>query len=207
MKPIQAETPTFSDAACKAATSRSIDQWFAELDALGGAALGRRELVHRIHTAANKNDWWATTIVVEYEKARGVFEKDGRPKGYSVCSTKTIAAPVERVFAAFGDPADLDRWLGEGTTIAFADGGELTNADGNRATFTRIRANKDLRLDWRSPDLAPGTSVEVLFADKGNGKTGITLNHNRIQDRLDADVLRATWARAFDRLKAVLESA
>ncbi|MBK8974609.1 MAG: SRPBCC domain-containing protein [Planctomycetes bacterium] len=207
MRPTDTDTPPLTDAACKKATGRSLKDWFAELDGLGGVAAGRRALVQHVYSETQKNEWWATTIAVEFENARGALEKDGLPKGYAICSTKTITAPVSRVFAAFGDSADLDAWLGAGTRVVFEDGGSLDNGDGNRATFTRIRADKDLRLDWEAPGLAPGTKVEVLFADKGKGKTGVTLNHTRIQERRDADVLRAAWARALDALKAHVESA
>lgn len=190
---------------CIAATSKSLDQWFKDLDQLGGTSLGRRALVQHVYDATQKNEWWATTIVVEYEKARGAIEKDGRPKGYSICSTKSIAAPIARVFSAFGNAADLDRWLGPQTVVAFEEGASLVNADGNRATFTRIRNDKDLRLDWEAPDLAPGTKVEVLFKESGKGKTAVTLNHMRIQERHDADLLRAGWASALNALKKHLE--
>ena len=36
--------------------------------------------------------WWSATIVSEYEIARGDFAKDGKPKGYSICPTKSIKA-------------------------------------------------------------------------------------------------------------------
>ena len=47
--------------------------------------------------------------------------------------------------------------------------------------------------------------VDVTFQDKGKGKTGLMLNHHRIQNRPEADGLRAAWSAAFDRLKAMLE--
>lgn len=143
--------------------------------------------------------------MVEYEREKGAKEKDGKPKGYSICSTKTVAAPLERVFQAFGAAKDLDRWLGAGTTVAFRDGGTLANRDGDRATFTRIRANKDLRLVWEHAERGQGSQIEVLFADKGKEKTGLTLNHTRIQERRAADELRACWSAAFERLKQMLE--
>lgn len=205
MRPPKTDKQPLTDAAASKATGKTLKAWFAELDALGGGAKGRRELVRHVYDATDKDEWWATTIAVEYERARGIHEKDGAPKGYSICSTKTITAPLSAVFAAFGDAKALDRWLGPKTSLAFQDGGKLSNGDGNRLTFTRIRPDKDLRLDWDSPQLAPGSKVEVLFADKGKGKTGITLNHTRIQDRHEADLLRACWSAAFDALKGSLE--
>lgn len=101
------------------AEGSSLDS-YAALDAAGGLAKGRRELVQYAYDATGKNEWWATTLVVEY-------------------------------------------------------------------------------------DLAPGSGLEILFADKGKGKTGITLNHTRIQERRAADRLRAGWSACFDALKALLE--
>jgi uncharacterized protein YndB with AHSA1/START domain len=207
MKPPVPDTPDLGDSNVRTKTGKTLEAWFEHLDGLGGPAKGRRELVQALFGKGKLDEWWATTVVVEYERARDVHEKDGRPKGYSLCATKTVAAPLERVFQAFGAAADLDRWLGPGTEVAFEDGGTLANSDGDRATFTRIRAGKDLRLAWQHAERAPGSQVEVLFADKGKGKTGITLNHTRIQARRDADALRAGWGEALERLKRHLEGA
>jgi uncharacterized protein YndB with AHSA1/START domain len=201
----QVETPELTDAEVKAKTGKTLKQWFAELDRHGGLELGRRDLVSCIYDATDKNIWWSTTLVVEYERAKGQKEKDGRPTGYSICSTKTIAAPLERVFAAFGDAKQLDQWLGPKTKLEFAEGGSFANGDGDRGTFKKVRANKDIRLSWDGEKLAPGTTVDVAFADKGKGKTGITLNHTRIQSRKEADQVREAWSAAFDTLKALLE--
>jgi uncharacterized protein YndB with AHSA1/START domain len=207
MKTPATDIPEVDDASARAKTGKTLRQWFAHLDELGGLERGRRELVNQLYSGAKLDEWWATTLVVEYERARGALEKDGKPKGYSICSTKTIAAPLARVFAAFGAAQDLDRWLGARTKVEFEDGGTLQNGDGDRATFQRIRTNKDLRLVWQHEQRAPGSQVEVLFAAKGADKTGITLNHTRIQSRKDADELRAGWSAAFDELKRHLEGA
>jgi uncharacterized protein YndB with AHSA1/START domain len=203
MQRLAVDTPEPTAAACKQATGRSLQDWFAALDAAGGLAKGRRDLLQVAYAATGKDEWWATTLVVEYERLRGQQEKDGRPRGYSICSTKTIAAPLASVFAAFGDAALLDRWLGKGTKVAFAVGGTLQNRDGDQLTWTRIRPDKDLRATWNAADLAPGSELEVLFADKG--KTGITLNHTRIMERRAADQLRAGWSACLDTLKTQLE--
>jgi uncharacterized protein YndB with AHSA1/START domain len=204
MKMPEVESPDVTDAAAKEATGRTLKQWFGELDALGGVARGRRALTNHVYEATKKDAWWSTTLVVEYERARGQRDKDGAPTGYAICATKTIAAPLRAVFGAFGDARALDRWLGPKTTLAFADGGALANGDGNRATLTRVRKDRDLRLVWESAP-APGSAVDVLFADKGRGKTGITLNHARIQSRRAADQARAAWGAALEGLKALLE--
>lgn len=205
MKIAAVDTPELTDAVTKERTGKTLKQWFALLDEFGGPEKGRRELVNHLYGEEMVDEWWATTIVVEYELAKGVTEKDGQPKGYSICSTKTITAPLDAVFSAFGDTRMLDRWLGPKTRAAFQEKGKLENLDGDRITFQRIRANKDLRFSWDHATRAPGSQVEVLFADKGSGKTSITLNHTRIQKRRDADEMRVAWGSALDALKALLE--
>ncbi len=187
-------------------TGKTLKQWFEHLDSQGGLERGRRELVNGLYEALGKDEWWATSIAVEYEKARGQKEKDGLPKGYSICVTKAVAAPLARVYGAWADAKALDAWLGPRTVLDLTAGGRLENADGDRATFQRVRANKDLRFTWDHARRAPGSQVEVAFADKGQGKVGITLNHTRIQDRRHADELRAGWGAAFEALKSRLES-
>lgn len=205
MKILDPETPEPTDASVRQHTGKSREEWFALLDRAGGPGAGRRALVMHLYDQAKLDEWWSTTLVVEYERERGQREKDGKPKGYSICATKTIAAPLDAVFSAFGNAKALDRWMGPGTSIDFRDGGRIENTDGDKATIIRIRANKDLRLTWDGA-VAPGTAVEVLFADKGKGKTGITLNHTRIQSRHDADRIRDGWGAAFDALRTALEA-
>lgn len=199
------DTPDLGAATVRSKTGKDLNAWFDELDAAGGRKLGRRDRAQWLLERLDKDAWWATTIAVEYERVRGMVEKDGRPTGYAICSTKTIAAELPAVFEAFGKSEGLARWLGAGARADFTDGGEWNCGDGDRARFLRIRPNKDLRLAWEGR-AAPGSAVEVLFADKGKGKTGITLNHTRIDSRADADLLRAAWSEALDALKQALES-
>jgi uncharacterized protein YndB with AHSA1/START domain len=207
MKPDKLDLPDVTDASAKEKTGKTLKQWFEYLDARGGLEKGRRDLVNHLYAELKVDEWWATTIVVEYERARGQMEKDGKPTGYSICATKTLAAPLADVYAAWTSAKALDAWMGPKTKIAFEDGGKFENADGDRGTFQRIREDKDLRFAWEHEKRAPQSQVEVMFADKGKGKTGITLNHTRIQTRREADEIRSAWGRAFEALKARLEKA
>ena len=76
--------------------------------------------------------WWSSTLIIEYENARGVVEKDGKPKGYTICATKAVKTGADRCFAAFASAGELDRWLGAGHRVDFREGGAIANADGNR---------------------------------------------------------------------------
>lgn len=201
-KPTIEARPTNS-AAAKKETGRDHEAWFAAIDTADGNV--GRSAIGKFLQSEKVDPWWITTLIVEYERARGIVEKDGRPKGYSLCVTKTIDAPVPRVFRAWTDSADLDAWLGPRTRIDAKPGGQLENADGNRAEITKLREDKTLVMKWESDDFAPGSVVEVLFQPKGE-KCGVVLNHTRIADRTEADASRAAWEDALRRLKSHIES-
>ena len=129
-----------------------------------------------------------------------VHLKDGRPKGYFICVTKTIAAPAEQVFDAFTDAKQLSAWLGSGASATFKDGGTFATADGNKGTYVKANRPRKLKFTWDDGDPAMVSQCELALTPKED-KTAFLLNHDRIPTRAMADGLRAAWARAVDRLK------
>lgn len=194
------------DATAKAATGRTLGEWYALLDANGGPEQGRRAIGNLLNDSYHVDRWWISTINIGYEAAHGRVEKDGRAKGYTICATKAIKADASTCFAAFATAAVLDRWLGSGHALDFVEGGSLVNADGNRARIRKINPGKKITLVWEQTDAAPGTPVEVAFQSSA-GKTTVMITHDRLQTRADADGLRAAWGEALSRLKASLEGA
>ncbi len=206
MKVIHKSDFPVTDAACKKATGRTMKEWFKAIEAQGDIAGKRRDAINWLHAEMNKDLWWCTTVWVEFERANGVVKKDGLAEGYNICVTKTIAAPVAEVFAAWSDPDQLSRWFGANVSASVKDGGAWDDGCGNSGEYLRVRKNKDLRFNWENADAASVTRVDVAFADKGKGRTGITLNHQRIQNRKEADGLRKAWGEVFDVLKTQLEA-
>jgi uncharacterized protein YndB with AHSA1/START domain len=201
---LQAQHP-LSNESIRSATGKGWDEWFSLLDKRGGAAQGRRAIGDFLFKECKLDPWWCATLNVEYEAARNVVEKDGRPKGYTICATKTIAASVEQAYAAWSSAKSLDQWFSKKNDADVSDGGRYSNADGDQGLFKRVRKNKDLRFTWENPAHTAGTIVDVVFQDKGKGKTGVLVTHDRIQKREEADGLREGWGEALDRLKALLE--
>jgi uncharacterized protein YndB with AHSA1/START domain len=199
----KSDNPVTNEAA-KAATGKTMDQWFAVLDKMDGLKQGRRAI--NVHLYEQKIDpWWTATIAVEYEKHHDVRKKDGLFEGYFVCSTKTIAAPPNEVFKAWSGGAELSKWFGAATKAEVKDGGAFENKDGDKGKFLRVRENKDLRMTFENDGLSAPTLVDVQFQDKGKGKTGMLVNHTRLQTRAEADGFRAAWAEALDKLKSLCE--
>src|SRR6185295_16629984 len=135
-----------SEASCREASGKTLTEWFKALDKHGGITLGRRELSKWIEHEHDVELWWAATITCEYEIARGDLATDGKPKGYSICPTKSIAASPKNCFAAFATAKSLDAWFGPRNQLDLREVGAWTCADGNRATLRKVNACKNLRL-------------------------------------------------------------
>lgn len=189
----------------RAETGKTLAQWFAELDARGGPALGRREIGNYLYETYKLDPWWIATLNIEYEAAHGLKEKDGRARGYTICATKSIKASPQHCFEAFASAAALDRWFGPGHALVFEDGGQLSNADGNVAAIKKINPGKTIKLVWQQADATPDTPVEIKFQPAG-AKTTVMITHDRLQTRADADGLRRAWGETLERLKPLLEA-
>ncbi|MCC6403532.1 MAG: SRPBCC domain-containing protein [Fimbriimonadaceae bacterium] len=195
-----------TDEACKAATGKSFAEWFLVLDEIGGLEKGRRDSTsHLYDTIGTKDAWWPTTIYVEYEAHHGVKKKDGLAEGYSICCTKNIAAPVQSVYALWTDLARFREVFGDDATQEVTEGGKLACGGGCRATFTRVRPDKDLRFTWEHPGCSAPMTVDVMFQEN-KGKCMMNVMTSRIQTRGEADGLRNAWGEALNRLKALAEA-
>jgi uncharacterized protein YndB with AHSA1/START domain len=194
-----------SDTSCKSATGKTIAEWFKALDSHGGVALGRRTLSHWLMDEHEVDPWWSSTLVAEYEIARGDLAKDGKPKGYSICPTKSIKANAQICFAAFADAASMNAWFGPKHVVELREGGHWRNGDGNKAVIRKVNAGKNIRLIAEDEGLTLPTPVEIKFEGKGD-KCTVMVSIERLQTRAEADGYRRAWGDALDRLKAMIES-
>ena len=193
-----------SEASCKEASGKTLAEWFKALDKLGGIPLGRRELSKWLEHENGLTTWWAATVTNEYEIARGDLARDGKPKGYSICPTKSIKASPKDCFAAFASAKSLDQWFGPKHELDLRDGGHWRNGDGNRASIRKVNAGKNIRLIAEDAGLTLPTPVEIKFTPNGAHCT-VMIAIERLQTRAEADGYRRAWGEALDRLKAHVE--
>lgn len=172
-----------TDDACREATGKGLDEWSEILSAKPEFEGKRRDAVAWLwdQTGRSANElWWGTTIYVEYERRRGKLQKDGRPEGYNICVTKSVAAPIDRVLTAIVDSIP---------------------AEG----IGRIREGKDVRAIWHTPGAEAPTEIEATVKETA-GKVAIAVMHKRIDARDEADGLRRAWQSRLDEIKRDLES-
>jgi hypothetical protein len=175
-----------SEDAIRRRTGKRWGEWFAILDAWGGAERTHTEIAAWLSEKHGVDGWSAQSLTVGYERARGMRAPGERPGGgFSATASRTVAAPVERLFEAFTDASERERWLPDG---------EL-----RERTSTRP---KSARFDWEDGS----TRVIVGFDAKGDSKSQVALEHERLPDAESAEEMKAFWRERLTAFKEQLEA-
>src|SRR6476469_3303413 len=95
--------PPAADQAVVAATGRGWIEWIGLIDEWGGAEHTHAEIARWLVAEHEIKGWWAQSVTVGYERARGRRAPGERPDGFSVSASRTIGVPVERLFESFLD--------------------------------------------------------------------------------------------------------
>lgn len=170
--PPRVAEPGFSDAAIRKATGRGWDEWFALLDAWGGTKHSHPDRARHVAEAHGVDGWWAQSVTVGYERARGMRALHERADGFSMSASKTFLVPVERLFGAFVEPEERERWL---EAVAFR----------NRTS----QPHKSARFD-----VLPGeTRLNATFIAKGPEKAAVQLQQERLAGAEDVTRWKAVW--------------
>lgn len=176
--------PRISDEKLREDTERDWRGWFELLDGWDAANRSHAEIARWIVTEHEIGNWWAQTITVGYEQARGLREPGQHADGWAVSASKTIAVPVERLFEAFEDEALRERWL---------PGAEL-----------RLRTatpHRSARYDWEDGS----TRVNVYFTELAKSKSQVAIAHERLPDADTAEEMKVWWRARIAALKPLLE--
>jgi hypothetical protein len=181
IKPLQ-----HSDASVLERTGRSWDEWFAMLDAWDATSRNHTEIARWLVEEQKVHGWWAQSIAVTYEQARGMRIPGQGPDGFFTASaSKTIAVPALKAFEAFADDALRERWL-----------------PGAMLTVTTKTPPKSFRATWDED----GTRLVVGFTPKGEAKVQVGVAHEKVPDAERAGQLKAFWRDRLPALKTLLES-
>lgn len=181
--PPRVAEPGVSDAAVQRATGKSWDEWFVLLDAWQGTTHNHTDIARHVYETYGIDGWWAQNVTVGYERARGMRALHERPDGFSMNASKTFPVPVERLFAAFMEQDERERWL--------------------EAVELRPRTSqphKSARFDV----LPEETRLAVTFVVKGPRKAAAQLQQDRLASAEEVARWKALWKEELVRLAALL---
>lgn len=173
-----------TDEAMERGSGKRIGEWLEILDAWDATTHKHPEIARWLVAEHGIGGWWAQSITVAYERARGMRALHQQPGGYAVSVSRTINAPAEAVSDAFTDDSQRARW--------FADA-PISVRTANRG--------RSARFDWADP---PSLAGYTLFA-KGEGKTQVALEHDKLPDAEAAERIKLLWRERLTALKEMLE--
>ncbi len=177
--------PTLSSEKLVEATGKDWDEWLDLLDNAGAMRRTHTEIARWLTDEQGVPGWWAQSITVGYERARGLREPGQRADGWSVTASKTIAAPVEKAFEAFEKESIRMQWLPEG--------------DLHLRTAT---APVSARYDWGDGS----TRLIVGFERLGPERCRVALEHEKLPDGEIAERMKIWWRERVIALKQLLEA-
>ncbi|TVR76473.1 MAG: hypothetical protein EA415_01085 [Sphaerobacteraceae bacterium] len=173
-----------SDEALARRTDRAWDEWFELLDEWGAKERTHAEIARWLSNEHEVDGWWAQSITVGYEQARGMRKPGQTADGkFSASASKTVNVAAETAFDAFADDAKRGEWLPDVSINP-----------------TTVNSPKSYRAEWHD-----GTRIAVWLTPKGEDKTGISLQHEKIADADRAAELKGYWKERLNQLKKVLE--
>lgn len=171
--------PGVSDASIRRATGRGFRDWLRILDEWGAKDRKHGEIATYLMEEHGVPGWWAQTVTVGWERARGVRQKYQTASGFQVSVSKTLPVEVGALYRAFTDARRRNRWLERGTLKV--------------RTKTE---NKTARFDFRDE----GSRVHAYFEAKGPEKTTVTIQHEKLSGPEDVEEKRAFWKERLQRL-------
>ena len=175
---------TMSDEAIRRRTGRGWEEWFDLLDAWGAAERTHTEIARWVAKEHSIDGWHSQAVAVSFERARGGRAVGEYPDGFRISVSKTVAVPVARLYAAFGNGPARKRWL----------------PDGELRTRTAMEP-RSIRFDWDGGE----TRVNVFFTAKDEGKSSVAIQHERLADGEEAERMKAYWRERLTTLKGALE--
>lgn len=167
-----------SSAAVEARTGKGWPAWFRILDQAGASKMPHKEIARLLREQHAVPGWWSQMITVGYEQARGLRAAHEKADGFSASASKTFPVPVDEIFRHFNDQALRARWLGEAAL-----------------TIRKATPAKSMRVTW-----GDGTNLEINFWSKGDCKSSVQIEHDKLKDEASVQLSKSFWKDALARL-------
>lgn len=177
--------PQMSDDAIRDKTGKTWDEWKTHLDAWGAADRPHTEIARYVNETLGIDGWWAQGVTVGYERMIGRRTVGERSDGtFYTSASKTVPAGIEAHFAAWVDEGQRDQWLAPGTLTL------RTSQDGKSARFD---------------DNDFGGIISLHFTGKGDGKSSVSMQIEKLPSPDAIDERKATWKARLTDLAAYLK--
>ncbi|MEQ9188739.1 MAG: hypothetical protein RLP15_13475 [Cryomorphaceae bacterium] len=158
-------------------SGRNWKQWFNELSSAKFVGLSCDEVEDVLVNQYGIERNWARRITNRFAAKHSFHSGEAEKPCFKISVRKTFDHPFNEVLW------NASQWL----------------KSEQRATDTALHNGNQLTCEWRTDH----SKVAIRFTKKGESKTEMTLQHNRIHSRLDADTMRNFWEES---LKGMVEA-
>jgi hypothetical protein len=181
-----------SDAAFVKRTGHDLAYWFAVLDKFGAVEKGHTAAARHLYDDHKVDGWYGQSIVVSYERARGVRVANQRCDGaFEVSATKTVTASSKALVKAFKDPRERERWIGEADPKLA--GALVKGLADKKSKGVVVRPDGLVRFRYKWDD----TTVQFYMSPKPGGKFIVSVQHMKLPNADAVDIYRSQWKTAL----------
>ncbi|MBI5649919.1 MAG: DUF4287 domain-containing protein [Chloroflexi bacterium] len=165
-------------AAVRAKTGKGWAEWIALLDQAGAKKMTHPEIVAYLRAQHQVGAWWQQMVTVGYEQARHKRAQHQMPDGYQISVSKTLNVPVAKLFAAWQARAPRD------------------------LAVSKTTARKSVRGAWKNG----ASRVDVAFYAKGELKSQIVIQHNKLANARAAAQMKIAWTKMLVQIADALSA-
>ncbi len=168
-------------------TGKIMEDWFKILDKKGAKEMKHAaifNLVSNIEGLKPLGEWNQNLLTTTYEWNRGIKERGEKEGGFEIGVSKTINTGIGDLYKSWIDEKTRIKWLPKEKII-----------------IRKSTENKSARITWSDGK----TSLSVDFYPKGEGKSQVVVQHQKIGDNKTAVALKAFWGKTLNSLKSLLE--
>jgi hypothetical protein len=173
-----------SNEAVLKATGKGWNEWIKILDKAGSIKKTHKEVAQYLTDNFEISGWWAQSVTVYYEQAKGLREKHQKPGGFEISASKTVIVPLPVLYNAWKKQKNIDDWT-----------------NGKNFQITKTTENKSIRAAWNNGS----TRISIDFYEKGEDKSQIALQHMKLKNSADAEKMKKFWRDVMERMKLSLE--
>jgi len=184
--PIRSHEHAVGEASVQERTGRTRQEWFAMLDAAGASAWTHKDIAAWLVEQHDVEGWWAQSITVGYEQARGIRAPGQRSDGtWEAGASVTVRVGLHDAFAWVSEPERRVRWL-----------------DHEPAEVRGETPGKSIRWVWDDGSRV-GIRFTVLPDDAEGPRTRVTVAHRGLDDGDAVAAAKEWWQERLATLREV----
>lgn len=177
--PIRSHERTVGARAVVERTGRAREEWFALLDEADATGWTHPQIARWLSGTHGVDGWWAQSLTVGYEQARGMRAPGQRPDGtWEAGASVTVPAGLSTAWRLCADPAERGGWLDVEPEVRGA-------TEGKSVRWTLPDGSRVLVGVTALPDGASGPRTRVGVAHRGlAGADAVSESRERWRRRL-----------------------